>query len=105
LPDAIFEEAFDRVLQKCVESGMVSGHTQAIDSAYIKANASLDSLEVKKPAHTLKEHISKLSDENDHDPDQSPQRKAKKDRSTPGATDTKEQPEGVKRSGYPSEMV
>lgn len=82
LPDAIFEEAFDRVLQKCVESGMVSGHTQAIDSAYIKANASLDSLEVKKPAHTLKEHISKLSDENDDDPDPPPQRKAKKDSST-----------------------
>jgi len=45
LPDAIFEEAFDRVLAMCVEKGMVAGHTQAVDSAYIKANASLDSLD------------------------------------------------------------
>jgi transposase len=65
LPDAIFEEAFDRVLQMSVESGLVSGETQAVDSAYIKANASLDSLEVKKPEQTLKDHINKLREEND----------------------------------------
>ena len=39
LPDAIFEEAFDRVLQMCVESGLLSGETQAVDSAYNKAKA------------------------------------------------------------------
>lgn len=46
LPNTIFEEIFDRVLSMCVESGLVSGHTQSIDSAYVKANASLDSLEL-----------------------------------------------------------
>lgn len=89
LPDAIFEEAFERVLEMCVKSGLVAGHTQAIDSAYIKANASLDSLEVKKPEGSLKEHIREVKQVNDTvgedeqgDKDETPRRKAKKDRST-----------------------
>jgi hypothetical protein len=85
LPNAIFEEAFERVLQKCVDSGLVAGHTQAIDSAYIKANASLDSIEVKKPASDLKEHIreiKQLNDTDDDDQDNEPRRKAKDDHST-----------------------
>jgi transposase len=80
LPDAIFEEAFERVLGMCVASGLVAGETQAVDSANIKANASLDSLEVKKPVQTLKEHIRKIKHFNDQQ-DESPRRKAKKDRS------------------------
>jgi transposase len=80
LPDAIFEEAFERVLGMCVASGMVSGQTQAIDSANIKANASLDSLEVKIPAQTLKEHIREIKHLNDQQ-DDTPRRKAKRDRS------------------------
>ena len=39
LPTNIFEEVFDTVFNMCVEKGMVSGHTQAIDSALIKANS------------------------------------------------------------------
>jgi transposase len=81
LPDAIFEEAFERVLGMCVASGMVSGQTQAIDSANIKANASLDSLEIKRPVQTLKEHIREIKHCNDPH-DKPPRRKAKKDRST-----------------------
>jgi len=81
LPNAIFEEAFDRVLSMCVNSGLVSGHTQAVDSAYIKANASLDSLEVKKPAQSLDEHIHEIILENDQEEDQGPKRKAKQDHS------------------------
>ena len=82
LPNAVFEEAFDRVLGMCVDSGLVSGHTQSVDSAYIKANASLDSLEVKKPARALKEHLAQVWEENDQDQDPPAKRKAKKDRST-----------------------
>jgi transposase len=82
LPDAIFEEAFERVLELCVDNGMVSGHTQAIDSAYIKVNASLDSLEKKMPAENLKNHIRKVHSENEQENDQ-PRRKAKRDKSSP----------------------
>lgn len=75
LPNAIFEEAFERVLGICVENGLVAGHTQAIDSAYIKANASLDSLEIKKPVQSLEQHIRDVAQENDQY--DTPQRKAK----------------------------
>lgn len=54
----IFVIAFTKVLQMCIDKGMVSGHTQAIDSAPIKANASMDSLELKVPAESLDEHLS-----------------------------------------------
>ena len=56
----VFEVAFTKVLQMCIDKGMVSGHTQAIDSAPVKANASMDSLELKVPAESLDEHLSKI---------------------------------------------
>jgi hypothetical protein len=39
---------------------MVAGHTQTVDSAMIKANASMDSLELKVPEETLEEHLRKV---------------------------------------------
>jgi len=38
-PEEVFESVFERVLSLCVAKGMVSGHTQAVDSAPVKANA------------------------------------------------------------------
>ena len=40
-PETVFEAVFTKVLLLCIDKGMVSGHTQAIDSAPIKANASI----------------------------------------------------------------
>ncbi len=59
-PEKIFEQVFTKVLRMCVEKGMVSGHTQAIDSAPVKANASMDSLELKVPEQELESHLRKL---------------------------------------------
>ncbi len=56
-PETVFEAVFTRVFVMCVEKGMVSGHTQAIDSAPIKANASMDSLELKVPKEDLESHL------------------------------------------------
>ena len=56
-PESVFEEVFTRILAMCVEKGMVSGHTQAIDSAPVKANASMDSLELKVPEEDLEAHL------------------------------------------------
>ena len=56
-PESVFEEVFTKILSMCVEKGMVSGHTQAIDSAPIKANASMDSLELKVPKEELESHL------------------------------------------------
>jgi transposase len=43
-PATLFEHLFDRVFHLCVAQGLVAGDTQTIDSAPVKADASLDSL-------------------------------------------------------------
>ena len=59
-PETVFEEVFTKILSMCVEKGMVSGHTQAIDSAPVKANASMDSLELKVPKEDLEAHLNSI---------------------------------------------
>src|SRR5690606_32249930 len=59
-PEDVFDDVFTKVLKMCIDAGLVSGHTQAIDSAPVKANASMDSLEIKVPADELEEHLSKV---------------------------------------------
>ena len=69
--EKIFLEAFQKVLGQCITSGMVSGNTQAIDSAFVKANASMDSFELKVLAESLEEHLHKIrhiSEEDKHKP-------------------------------------
>ena len=46
--EEVFKELFSKVLSLCVNKGMLSGRRQAIDSAYVKANASMDSLKEKQ---------------------------------------------------------
>ena len=63
--EEIFLELFRSVLKLCIDKGMVSGTRQAVDSAYIKANASLGSLiekEVMDDAETFAEEL-KSNDE------------------------------------------
>lgn len=52
--DDVFEEVFTRVFKLCVEAGLVSGHTQAIDSAPVKANASMIAWSLKSRQKILK---------------------------------------------------
>jgi transposase len=49
-PAAVFEHLFDHVFTQCVVAGLVTGYTRAVDSAFVKANASLESLCEKPPA-------------------------------------------------------
>ena len=51
----LFDKLFTHILSLCVDSGMVAGNAQTIDSAYIKANASMDSLELKVTKEQLKQ--------------------------------------------------
>ena len=44
----VFRELFKKVLKMCIDKGMVSGRRQAVDSALIKANASMDSIAEKE---------------------------------------------------------
>ncbi|WP_422091799.1 hypothetical protein [Tenacibaculum ovolyticum] len=43
-----------------VDKGMISDHTQTIDSAPVKANASMDSLELKVPVEDLASHLQSI---------------------------------------------
>jgi transposase len=63
-PAYLFEKLFSKVFTLCVDSGMVSGHTQAVDSAPIKANASMESVVPKMPATPMENHLKKVSEEN-----------------------------------------
>jgi transposase len=47
-PAAVFEHLFDQVFAQCLAAGLVVGEAHAIDSAPVKANASLDSLRPKQ---------------------------------------------------------
>ncbi len=80
LPESIFEEVFTKVLSMCVAKGMVSGHTQAIDSAPIKANASMDTLELKVPKEDLESHLKSIRHMSSMDKDEKPIRKSKKNK-------------------------
>ena len=76
-PESVFEQVFTKVLTMCVEKGMVSGHTQAIDSAPIKANASMDSLELKVPKEDLEAHLNNIRHISSMDKEDKPIRKSK----------------------------
>ena len=43
--EEVFQSLFKKVLEQCIDKGMVAGRRQAIDSVLIKANASMDSIE------------------------------------------------------------
>ena len=61
LQEGLFELLFDRVFSLYVEKGMVSGDAQAIDSAPVKANASMDSLKLKLISTSFLFHASYIT--------------------------------------------
>jgi transposase len=55
--EEVFKQLFEEVFEKCMESGMIAGHTQAVDGAFLKANASKDSLEIKEVSNSVDEYL------------------------------------------------
>jgi len=68
-PEAVFEKVFTHVLEMCINKGMVKGSTQAIDSAPVKANASMDTLALKVPAQDLAGHLADVRHISERDKD------------------------------------
>jgi len=63
--EEVFLQLFQMILSLCVSKGMVSGKRQAVDSAFIKANASMDSLiekEVLKDASVFVNELEENSE-------------------------------------------
>ena len=55
--EEVFKQLFEQVFEKCMASGMIAGHTQALDGAFLKANASKDSLEIKQVNQSVDEYL------------------------------------------------
>jgi transposase len=58
----VFLRLFREILRMCVERGMVSGKRQAVDSAFIKANAGKAGLVEREPAEESSNYFKCLSD-------------------------------------------
>ena len=63
--EEVFLKLFRQVLKLCIDKGMVSGRRQAVDSAYIKANASLSSLVEKEVLDDAKTYSDELEANNE----------------------------------------
>ena len=62
----VFRKLFKAVLSLCVKKGMVAGKRQAIDSAFIKANASLDSVAEKEVIADGEEFLDELESDDEN---------------------------------------
>ena len=58
----LFLELFRKVLSLCVQQGMVRGKRQVVDSVFIKANASMDSLEEKEVIEDAEVYLGELNE-------------------------------------------
>jgi transposase len=60
--EEVFLSLFQKILGLCVQKGMVRGKRQALDSAFIKANASLDSLVEKEVVEDAEYYCNELNE-------------------------------------------
>jgi IS5 family transposase len=79
-----FRMLFKKILSLCVQKGMVSGKRQAVDSAYIKANASMDSLLEKDVMNDADTYADELQQQEEDE-----QKRSSVDKSKPTVNETK----------------
>ena len=63
----LFKQLFKDVLKQCIDKGMVSGRRQVMDSAPVKANASMDSLKEKEILDDASAYLGELKEEEEND--------------------------------------
>ncbi len=66
LGEEVFLELFRKVLSLCIDKGMVQGRRQAVDSAFIKANASMDSLVEKEVLEDASAYVNELEENSEY---------------------------------------
>jgi transposase len=59
----VFQQLFREVLKQCIKLGMVAGRRQTIDSVFVKANASMESLVEKEILQDATVYANSLDDE------------------------------------------
>src|SRR5690606_8054682 len=60
--EEVFLSLFQKVLSMCIQKGMVRGKRQCVDSAFIKANASMDSLVEKEVLEDASAYVNELEE-------------------------------------------
>ena len=66
LGEEVFLSLFRKILSLCIEKGMVRAKRQALDSAFVKANASLDSLLEKQILQDAEDYTKELNDNSEY---------------------------------------
>ena len=64
--EEVFLNLFKEVLRMCVSKGMVRGKRQAVDSVFIKANASMDSLVEKEVLEDASAFVNELEENSEY---------------------------------------
>ena len=64
--EEVFLLLFQRILSMCIGAGMVRGKRQAVDSAFVKANASMDSLLEKEVLEDAAFYAEELNDNSEY---------------------------------------
>lgn len=64
--EELFMKLFQKILSLCIEKGMVRGKRQAVDSAFIKANASMDSLVEKEVLEDASAFVEELEENSEY---------------------------------------
>src|SRR5690606_4693898 len=64
--EEVFLKLFQQVLKLCINKGMVRGKRQCVDSAFIKANASMDSLLEKEVIEDASAFVNELNENSEY---------------------------------------
>jgi transposase len=101
--EELFLEVFRKVLSLCIDKGMVNGRRQAVDSAYVKANASMDSIirdEIMNDSKNFMDELSENEEDTKHNSraKNSKSGKANKNWTSPSDPDARMSKKGGKES-------
>lgn len=72
LPEEVFDKYFGKVLSLCIEAGMVEGDAQAVDAAYIEANACIESMQPKDTQLDWQKYVQILKNQDKPPPRENP---------------------------------
>ncbi len=61
--EEVFKKLFKKVLEQCIDKGMVAGKRQSIDSVLVKANASMDSVIAKEILEDGEQYADELTED------------------------------------------
>jgi transposase len=87
--EEVFLSLFKKVLSLCIAKGMVRGKRQALDSAHIKANASMDSLLEKEVMEDAEQYAGELNENSKFKIATETEKNPHRDKSKPTVTTTK----------------